>query len=175
MSNSPLNIEFTNVQSDNLLTLTSSEIPYNITLSDDDGNNVSVSLSSVENIINVEVNSIENNNTIKFADSDAWKYAEECRQIKNDISTTLDNIQEAGNIKITRNNNSLIIGTKSYLHEQNEPSDIWYIEHNLDKLYVQIRVIDSAGNSYYPAYDFIDKNSCYVYLDGNTTGKAYVE
>lgn len=170
------NIQLTQEENENIIQLSSYVNEYDIQLADDDGSSVTVSLygNDTTNVINI-TSSESISSEIKLADSNAWELAEECRQIRDSIINTLDNIHSAGNIEITRDNDILTIGTKNYLHDQNVASDIWHIEHNLGKQYVNVIVVDSAGNKYYPAIDYTSDTDCYVFLKGATTGTAFVE
>ena len=62
---------------------------------------------------------------------------------------------------------------KHFVFEQGVASDVWDIRHDLDK-YPSVTVVDSAGNQFFPAVKYIDKNNCTVSLNGATTGKAYL-
>lgn len=61
------------------------------------------------------------------------------------------------------------------IHHQSVASDRWVIQHNLNKPYPKVTVIDSAGSIMYPPIEFIDNNTCEVLLLGAMTGTASVE
>jgi hypothetical protein len=170
------NIQLQENDTENIIQLSNNASTYDITLTDGQDASIDVSLYGNDTNVSINILSSENNTSeLKLFDSNAWEYAEECRQIRDSIINTLDNIRSAGNIEITRDNDILTIGTKNYFHDQNVASDIWHIEHNLGKQYVNVIVVDSAGNKYYPAIDYTSDTECYVFLKGATTGTAFVE
>ena len=170
------NIQLQENDTENIIQLSNNASTYDITLTDGQDASIDVSLYGNDTNVSINILSSENNTSeLKLSDSNAWEYAEECRQIRDSIINTLDNIHSAGNIEITRDNDILTIGTKNYFHYQNVASDIWHIEHDLGKQYVNVIVVDSAGNKYYPAIDYTSDTECYVFLKGATTGTAFVE
>lgn len=60
-----------------------------------------------------------------------------------------------------------------YVHEQGISSDTWVINHNLNK-YPSITLVDTAGTQFQGRIEYIDENSCIVYMNGATKGKAYL-
>ena len=63
--------------------------------------------------------------------------------------------------------------TQTYIFEQGVASDTWEINHNLNK-FPSVNVVDSAGNSFIPAYKYIDENNLILYMNGSFKGKAYL-
>ena len=63
--------------------------------------------------------------------------------------------------------------TQTFIFEQGVASDTWEIQHNLNK-FPSINVVDSAGNSFIPAYKYIDENNIILYMNGSFKGKAYL-
>ena len=61
----------------------------------------------------------------------------------------------------------------TFIFEQGVASDSWTINHNLNK-FPSITIVDSAGNVFYPAVQYIDENNCIAKMNGATTGKAYL-
>lgn len=64
-----------------------------------------------------------------------------------------------------------IINDKNYLHIQNTASNIWEINHNLNK-YPAVTVVDSAGNEVVGDIEYIDVNNLIMYFKGAFKGKA---
>ena len=61
----------------------------------------------------------------------------------------------------------------TFTYEQATASDTWEIVHNLGRN-PSVVVVDSAGNVFYPAVQYIDENTVVVTMNGATTGKAYL-
>lgn len=61
----------------------------------------------------------------------------------------------------------------TFTYEQGVASDNWVIEHNLGRN-PSVTIVDSSGNVFYPAVQYIDLNTLVVTMNGATTGKAYL-
>ena len=61
----------------------------------------------------------------------------------------------------------------NYVHEQGIASDAWVINHNLNK-FPSVSIIDSSGTQFEGNVIYTDENNCTVYMNGATTGKAYL-
>lgn len=61
----------------------------------------------------------------------------------------------------------------TYVHDQAIASDTWVIEHNLGR-YPSVVVIDSAGTQFIVQVEYNSRNKVTVYMNGSTTGKAYL-
>lgn len=61
----------------------------------------------------------------------------------------------------------------TYIHEQGIASDIWVINHNLDKR-PSVTVVDTADTVFMAEVVYNDNNTCTVYINGATKGKAYL-
>lgn len=66
-----------------------------------------------------------------------------------------------------------ITGNTTYIHEQGEASDVWEINHNLNKL-PSITVVDSAENVVVGDEQYIDKNTVIISFNSSFKGKAYL-
>lgn len=62
---------------------------------------------------------------------------------------------------------------QTYIYEQAEADDTWVIQHNLGK-YPSVTIVDSSGNEFYPAVKYDNENQCTIYMNGATTGKAFL-
>ena len=62
---------------------------------------------------------------------------------------------------------------KHYTHTQDVVSDIWTIQHNLNKM-PSITVIDSAGSEVFGEIDYVDENNVTLTFTGAFSGKAYL-
>lgn len=72
------------------------------------------------------------------------------------------------NINITSN-----MIDKYFVFEQGIASDVWEIEHNLNKK-PSVTIVDSADNIITAEVEYIDTNNIIVRMNGATTGKAYL-
>lgn len=61
----------------------------------------------------------------------------------------------------------------TYIYEQGIASDTWVINHNLNK-FPSITLVDSAGTQFEAKREYNDMNTVTVYLNGASTGKAYL-
>lgn len=61
----------------------------------------------------------------------------------------------------------------TFVYEQAVSSDTWTINHYLNK-FPSVTIVDSAGTSFTAKVEYIDKDKCVVYMNGATTGKAYL-
>ena len=93
------------------------------------------------------------------------------------------------NINVTTQENKVIIHSQeafdgyvllansaqptTFIYEQATASDTWPITHNLER-FPSVTIVDSAGNIFYPAVQYVDANHCLVTMNGETTGKAYL-
>lgn len=61
----------------------------------------------------------------------------------------------------------------TFIFEQAQASDTWYIQHNLGR-YPSVEIVDTAGNKFFPAVQWVDENNIIVTMNGATKGKAYL-
>lgn len=61
----------------------------------------------------------------------------------------------------------------TFVFEQGVASAVWVIEHNLNK-YPTITLVDSAGVEFQARKVYDSINQVTIYLNGATTGKAYL-
>lgn len=62
---------------------------------------------------------------------------------------------------------------KTFVYEQNTPSDTWVITHNLGKR-PSVEVVDSAGTKFFPEVQWVNDNMCIIYFNVAFSGKAYL-
>lgn len=88
------------------------------------------------------------------------------------VRDTVRNVDEATDTNIvTEKAVAKAVGT--YIHDQAASSDTWVIEHNLGR-YPSVTVVDSAGTQFIVQVEYNSKNKITVYMNGSTTGKAYL-
>lgn len=66
-----------------------------------------------------------------------------------------------------------VISDKYFMYEQAVPSDVWVIEHNLNKK-PSITVVDSADTVIVGAYEYNDLNTVTLTFNEPFVGKAYL-
>ena len=65
-----------------------------------------------------------------------------------------------------------IIEDKTFVYEQNLPSSVWNVKHDLGK-FPAVSVVDSAGTEVVGAIDYIDENNVTLTFVGAFSGKAF--
>ena len=78
-----------------------------------------------------------------------------------------------GTIDAATENGIVTIKSITYIHEQGIAADTWVINHNLNK-YPSVILVDSANTQFEAQIEYNDINTCTVYMNGATTGKAYL-
>ena len=66
-----------------------------------------------------------------------------------------------------------IVYDKTFIYNQATSSDVWEIEHNLDK-YPSVTVVDSGGSVVVGEIVYIDKNNVRITFTSAFSGKAYL-
>lgn len=89
-------------------------------------------------------------------------------QIKADLV-----VKGEGLIDAVTTGNLVTITSTTYTHEQGVASDIWVINHDLNK-HPSVTVVDTAGTVFTAQVEYNDENTCTVYINGATKGKAYL-
>lgn len=69
--------------------------------------------------------------------------------------------------------NEIGVLARGYVHEQGVASDVWTIEHNLNK-HPSVTIVDSAENEVVGEIEYISKDVVEVRLKGASKGKAYL-
>jgi hypothetical protein len=64
--------------------------------------------------------------------------------------------------------------TLNYVHYQGIPSDVWIVQHNLNKKEVSVTVFDSSERQVYGQMELIDANTVKLSFNGGFSGKAYI-
>ena len=95
-----------------------------------------------------------NSNQAKTYAEIAEIYAKKAEQAAKDVE---ENIQKYAD--------------KNFVHEQNESSAEWIINHNLGK-YPTVTVVDSAGTEVVCEVTHVDTNTCIVTMKAPFKGKA---
>ena len=85
----------------------------------------------------------------------------------------IDTIEGSELIGVSRTDNTVTLASRTFVFEQGIASDTWVIEHNLNK-HPSIELVDSAGTVFKAREEYNSPNQVTIYLNGATTGKAYL-
>lgn len=89
------------------------------------------------------------------------------------IDSKVTEVEGQGVISAERTGNTVVITSTTYVHEQGIASNVWEINHNLNKK-PSIVLVDTAGTVFYGQIEYTNNNTCTVYINGATKGKAYL-
>lgn len=64
-------------------------------------------------------------------------------------------------------------GDKTFVFTQAVASDVWKIQHNLNK-YPSVSIVDSGNNIVYGDVEYVDINNCVCHFSAPFSGKAYL-
>lgn len=81
--------------------------------------------------------------------------------------------RENADIDLQTQINEISVLARGYVHEQGIASDVWVIEHNLNK-HPSVTIVDSAENEVVGEIEYINNNVVEVKLKGASKGKAYL-
>ena len=104
---------------------------------------------------------------------DVSQYEQDIQDLNERIDETLNNIVGSELIDVQRDNQTVTIASKTFVYEQGVASNIWEIQHNLNKR-PSIHLVDSSGREFEAEKDYINDNKVVVHLESATTGKAYL-
>lgn len=93
--------------------------------------------------------------------------------LREALDNVVNNIEGGSNIEIDREGDRAIINSTTFIFEQGIASDVWVITHNLNKA-PSITLIDSSGAEFQARKVYNSLNQVTIYLNGATTGKAYL-
>lgn len=87
------------------------------------------------------------------------------------------NIKTINNISVLGSGNIDIVGgtgtDKNYIHEQMSPSNIWTINHNMNK-FPSVQIVNNFNEVVIGDVIFISANQITVHFSGSFSGKAYL-
>ena len=137
-------------------------------MEDEENLNVSFSLSENNNFNSVFViEQTEGFDTTFEVNAAPYKTS----QLIND--SFIESVVGSELIDIQTTDSSVVILSETYVFEQGVASDIWEINHNLNK-FPSVTLVDTAGTQFQGRVEYIDKNNCTVYMNGATKGRAYL-
>lgn len=93
--------------------------------------------------------------------------------LREALDNVVNNIEGGSNIEIDREGDRAIINSTTFIFEQGIASDVWVITHNLNKA-PSITLVDSSGAEFQARKVYNSLNQVTIYLNGATTGKAYL-
>lgn len=93
--------------------------------------------------------------------------------LREALDNVVNNIEGGSNIEVERQGDRAIINSATFIFEQGIASDVWVITHNLNKA-PSITLVDSSGAEFQAKKVYNSLNQVTIYLNGATTGKAYL-
>ena len=93
--------------------------------------------------------------------------------LREALDNVVNNIEGGSNIEVARQGDRAIINSATFIFEQGIASDVWVITHNLNKA-PSITLVDSSGAEFQARKVYNSLNQVTIYLNGATTGKAYL-
>jgi hypothetical protein len=93
--------------------------------------------------------------------------------LREALDNVVNNIEGGSNIEVDRQGDRAIINSATFIFEQGIASDVWVITHNLNKA-PSITLVDSSGAEFQARKVYNSLNQVTIYLNGATTGKAYL-
>lgn len=76
-------------------------------------------------------------------------------------------------LEMAESSDEITISDSTYIHVQGISSDLWSINHGMNK-YPSVTVVDSAGTVIRTRVKYLDANNLEVGWAGATTGRAYL-
>lgn len=93
--------------------------------------------------------------------------------MQQQIDGKIDDVIGLGLVSATRTGNEIKITLMTYIHEQAVASDVWHINHNLNK-HPSVSVVDSAGTQVACEVQYDDNNNLTLSMNGAFKGFAYL-
>lgn len=124
---------------------------------------------------NIIGNIEEQTDLINILDSkvNVSQYEQDIEEINDKIDNTLNNIEGSNLIGVERDGQTVTLTSKTFIFEQGVASDIWDIQHDLNKR-PTITLVDSTGREFEAEKDYISNNRVIIHLVSATTGLAYL-
>lgn len=97
-------------------------------------------------------------------------YTIELEHIGSSGTFVLDNTYNVTKFALDRNND---ITDKKYVHDQGIPSQVWTINHGLNK-YPSVTAVDTASSVVFGQVDYVDKNNLTITFNASFSGEAYL-
>jgi len=93
--------------------------------------------------------------------------------LREALDNVVNNIEGGSNIEVERQGDRAVINSTTFIFDQGIASDVWVITHNLNKA-PSITLVDSSGAEFQARKVYNSLNQVTIYLNGATTGKAYL-
>lgn len=98
---------------------------------------------------------------------------EEVETLNDQLGEMVKTVEGSELIGVSREGQTVTLNSQTFVFEQGIPSNIWTINHNLNK-FPSVTLVDSSGRQFKAQIDYTDLNNLTVSLNGGTTGKAYL-
>ena len=125
------------------------------------------------NVINTDHNQLTNRDLPDQHPIDAITGLREALDESNAKIQTEKEERIAADADLQEQIDNIDVTDDTFVYEQGIASDVWVITHNLNK-YPSITLVDSAGTVFKAKEEYNSANQVTVYLNGATTGKAYL-
>ncbi|MBQ2285197.1 MAG: hypothetical protein II244_05995 [Clostridia bacterium] len=110
---------------------------------------------------------------VEAFDEDIEIINDNIEEISTELDTKVTDVQGSGVIQASRENNVVTLKSVNFVFEQGIASDTWIIVHNLGKK-PSVILTDSAGTEFKAHVEYNTLDQLTVYINGATTGKAYL-
>lgn len=120
-----------------------------------------------------KVSQLENDLNYQTGEQVEQSVQDAIEPLQQEIDAKVETINGSVLIEATREDNVVTLTSKTFVFEQGIASDIWEINHNLNK-YPSVTVVDTAGTVFVAQVEYIDNNNCKIYINGSTKGIAYL-
>lgn len=152
------------------------ELQANFTLEPQQPINASFELGDpapIEATFSLDVQGITEHNLLSNRDLPDQHPIDAITGLREALDNVVNNIEGGSNIEVERQGDRAIINSTTFIFEQGIASDVWVITHNLNKA-PSITLVDSSGAEFQARKVYNSLNQVTIYLNGATTGKAYL-
>ena len=127
----------------------------------------------IEANFSIEVGGITEHNKLSNRDLPDQHPISAITGLREALDNVVNNIEGGSNIEVERQGDRAVINSTTFIFEQGIASDVWVITHNLNKA-PSITLVDSSGAEFQARKVYNSLNQVTIYLNGATTGKAYL-
>ena len=127
----------------------------------------------IEANFSIEVGGITEHNKLSNRDLPDQHPISAITGLREALDNVVNNIEGGSNIEVERQGDRAVINSTTFIFEQGIASDVWVITHNLNKA-PSITLVDSSGVEFQARKVYNSLNQVTIYLNGATTGKAYL-
>lgn len=130
-------------------------------------------VSQLENDLNFQTEEQVAQSIQEASDVINTRIDNEVETLNTEINKKVETIEGSALIGVARSENTVTLTSKTFIFEQGIASNIWQINHNLNK-HPSVTIVDTAGTVFTAQVEYNDNNNCTVYINGSTKGTAYL-